>query len=203
VTEFVESEWVDSDQYLGPKMKRITFACEKCGHVWTRTFKAEPKYNPKCPAKACEEKARIADLERQLANLRAMVESGQGPATIGANIRVKAVDETARIVMEDQNLTNLKDNIRQGETMAPKLPPAQQKQADTLFAAAAGANVPVVGRSQGYHRGVPAKWLQHVGARAIAGTYAANSVRPTQVLPPTRPPVVRESNPGYIERKGK
>jgi hypothetical protein len=198
-TDVVSAEWVDPDRYLGPRMKKITFECGKCGHLWTRSFKAEPKNNPPCPNKSCAHKTELDDLKRQLVNLQAMIESGQPPGHVGANIRVKAIDETAEIVMHDHKLTNLKDNIRQGETMAPPLPAAQQKQADNLFSAAKGGAVPVIGRSASRNT-VPAKWLQHIGTRAITGAYRNNSVGPTSVLPAERPPVVREANPGYIKK---
>lgn len=195
-TEPISSEWIAPEQYLGPRMKRITFECSKCGHLWTRTYKAEPKNNPSCPNKRCAEKSEVADLKRQLANLTAMLQSGVAPAQIGNNIRTRAIDYTAEVVMHDNNLTDLKDNIRMGETMAPKLPPAQQKQADTLFATA--GKTPVIGPSRG--GSVSSKVLQRIGARAIAGGYANNSVKPTAVLPKSRPGMVSVPNPGYVKR---
>jgi hypothetical protein len=200
--ETLSAEWVESDQYLGPKVKRITFECGGCGHVWTRTFKAEPKKDPACPSRSCADKQRIADLEREMANLKAMIESGQAPPQIGNNIRVKAIDKTAEIVMADHKMTDLKDNIRMGETMAPKLPPVMQKQADNLFAApkpAGSGMVPIIGASQG-GRGVSSKFLARVGARAMAGGYARNHVPPSAVAPKTKPTPVPVSNPGYVKR---
>lgn len=35
----LESEMIEPDQYLGPMRKRITYECERCGHVWTRIFR--------------------------------------------------------------------------------------------------------------------------------------------------------------------
>lgn len=192
----LESEMIEPDQYLGPMRKRITYECERCGHVWTRIFRAMPKSDPPCTNKRCAEKSEVADLKRQLANLTAMLQSGVAPAQIGNNIRTKAIDYTAEVVMHDNKLTDLKDNIRMGETMAPKLPPAQQKQADTLFATA--GKVPVVGPSRG--GSVSSKVLQRIGARAIAGGYANNSVKPTAVLPKSRPGMVSVPNPGYVKR---
>lgn len=46
----------------------------------------------------------------------------------------KCVDKTADIVMSDYGMTNLKDNVRLGETMAPKLTPKLQSAADNMFA---------------------------------------------------------------------
>lgn len=45
----------------------------------------------------------------------------------------KCVDKTADIVMHDYGMTNLKDNVRVGETMAPKLDPVRQAAADNMF----------------------------------------------------------------------
>jgi Flp pilus assembly secretin CpaC len=200
VTETLSSEWIDSEQYLGPKMKRITFECEKCSHVWTRTYRAEPKHDPKCPNKSCADKQQIADLKREMANLRSMIESGQAPAQIGHNIRTKAIDKTAEIVMADHHMTDLKDNIRQGETMAPKLSTVMQRQADTLFTAAKPVGqAPIMGASQSGSR-VSSKFLARVGAKAIAGGYRMNSVAPTAVTPKHKPAPIVQSNPMFVKR---
>ncbi len=198
MTTAVSSEWVESEHYLGPRMKQITFECGRCGHVWTRRYKAEPKHDPACPSKACSQIAEVVDLRRQVENLTRMLDEGRGPATIGVNTRVRAIDETARIVMEDNHLTDLKDNIRPGEAMAPKLPAAQQRQADGLFAAAAQGGVPVINSRPGAQRQtIPSKRLQAVGQRAIRGAYRGNSVSPTLVLPKERPPVTQVQNARY------
>lgn len=197
-TESISAEWVESEQYLGPRMKRIMFECAKCGHVWTRTYKAEPKQNPNCPSKRCAERAEVADLKKQLANLTAMLESGVAPAQIGQNIRTKAIDKTAEIVMEDHHLTDLKDNIRAGETMAPRLPGGQQALADNLFTApkTPGGRVPVVGASRG--RGtIPSTVMERIGKRAITGGYRGNSVSPMAIIPKERPPAVSVANPRH------
>ena len=55
-------------------------------------------------------------------------------------MRNKAVDTTANIVMEDYKLTDLKDNVRAGETMAPKLAPVLQEKADNMFGGARRKN---------------------------------------------------------------
>lgn len=195
-TETFDSEWVDSDQYLGPRMKRITFQCTKCGHQWIRTLKAEPKRDPPCPNRRCVETSRLADLERENENLRRMLEEGCAPATIGQNIRVKAVDETARIVMEDGHYTDLRDNVREGETMAPKLPQAQQALADAMFSNKE-AKTPVISTDGRRGMSIPSARLRAVGMRAIGGAYANNSVKPTAIIPSVRPPMVAVKNDRY------
>jgi predicted nucleic acid-binding Zn-ribbon protein len=178
-------------------MKRITFQCSKCGHVWVRTLKAEPKRDPPCPNRRCEEVAERDQLKREVENLRRMLEEQRAPATIGQNIRVKAVDETARIVMEDQHLADLRDNVREGETMAPKLPQAQQQLADAMFSPRKDAVMPVIASDGRRGMSIPAARLRAVGMRAIGGAYARNSVKPTAIIPKERPPAVTIKNERY------
>lgn len=54
----------------------------------------------------------------------------------------KCVDKTADIVMHDYGMTNLKDNVRPGETMAPKLDPVRQAAADGMFGGAKNRKMP-------------------------------------------------------------
>ena len=166
-TTSVDSEWVDSDRFSGPKMKRITFECGKCGHRWVRTLKAEPKRDPPCPNRRCVETSQIADLKRENENLRQMLEEGRAPAMIGQNIRVKAVDETARIVMGDGHYTDLRDNIREGESMEPKLPQAQQALADAMFSNKA---------DQRFVIGLLVAFLPAVVVGLIAGSYIKSTL---------------------------
>lgn len=56
---------------------------------------------------------------------------GKAPG-IGGNVLVKAMDYTANAVMSDFGMTDLA-SARQGESMAPKLPPDQQRRADAMF----------------------------------------------------------------------
>lgn len=51
----------------------------------------------------------------------------------GASSRNKCVDKTADIVMTDYKMGDLKDNVRVGESMAPRLDPAKQSAADNMF----------------------------------------------------------------------
>ena len=186
----VKSEWVE-EGFMQPSRKRITFECPICSHRWTRTFKAEPAKNPDCPNKHCADKRMLADLQKQVANLTAMIQSGQAPAHIGQNVKVKAIDTTAEIVMADNKLTDLKDSIRPGESMAPKLPVPMQKAADSFFSGGAAA----LGSGQPMSR--MQKRMQALGQRAIAGGMREASIAPNQVLPKTRPQIVRQANSGY------
>ena len=194
----VDSEWV-SEGFMQPSKKRITFLCAKCGHQWTRTYRAEPKSDPACPAKGCAESQQLADLKRQVENLTRMIETQSAPAQIGNNVKVRAVDTTAQIVMEDNKMTDLRDGIRMGETMAPKLPQAAQAAADNFFTAGAKAAAAI---------GDPAKidtrkqnYIKRLGARAIAGDFRSGALSPNAVLPTQRPVGVPTSNPGYSPKK--
>lgn len=54
----------------------------------------------------------------------------------GSITKNKCVDKTADIVMTDYGMTNLKDNVRVGESMAPKLAPRLQELANNMFSGA-------------------------------------------------------------------
>ena len=199
-----------------PTKQRFNYHCDRCGHDWHKLAYAVPKKNPKCPNRSCVEIAELADLRTKYNNLERMLLDGRAPAHIGANTTVKAVDYTANAVMEDYKLTDLKDGIRQGEDMAPKLPPAQQQQADNYFVGApAPAGQPATGPTgfrdtkvadfkTGRPHTIKAKQMEMLGRRAIAGAFRGMAVAPTAVVPEAAKqigsPIVRvrtESNPGY------
>ena len=192
--ERLDEAWVE-EGFMQPTRKRITFQCPICSHTWTRTFKAEPSVDPACPNKYCADRRTLADLQKQVANLMAMIQSGQAPAQIGNTVKVQAIDTTAKIVMEDNKLTDLKDGIRAGETMAPKLPVPMQSAADNFFSGGAAA----LGTGQPMSR--MAKRMQALGQRAIAGGMRDMSVAPNQVLPKARPATVQVANDAYKGRR--
>lgn len=170
-TQMAGYEMQDSEDYLGPRMYRIRFCCDKCGHEWVRTLKAIPKKDPPCPNKHCGESERVAELQRQVENLTRMLEERKPPPQTGRNKRVKAIDTTAEIVMQDYQLTNLKDRAEPGESLAPKLPPEQQKQADSYFTGDALKSA-----------GVNKKQMDLLGKRAIAGAFRNMAVPPSTVI---------------------
>ena len=173
MTAIGETEVLEPDGYLQPKRYRVTYECEKCGHVYHRIYKVVPRKDPPCPNRSCSDKSEIEDLKKRLDNLTAMLESGQAPAHIGQNVRVKAIDHTANIVMEDYGMTNLKDRVEPGEGVAPKLPPEQQKLADGYF-----------GGSALKEHGINKKQMDLLGRRAIAGAFRNSAVAPTDIRPP-------------------
>ena len=188
--QVIESTWVE-EGFMQPSRKRITFQCPQCNHTWSQTFKAEPLNDPPCPNKYCADRRALLDLQKQVANLTAMIQSGAAPAHIGSNPKIRAVDTTAEIVMYDNKLTDLKDSIRPGETMAPKLPAPMQAAADGFFSGGAAA----LGTGQPMSR--MQKRMQALGQRAIAGGMQNSSISPNMVLPKTRPAIVRQANAGY------
>ncbi len=111
----------------------VTLRCTSCGTRYKRTMTAPDEEtlaalpDPPCPT--CNKKAKRRKFD---------FASGKAPATGGA-LSVRAVDETARIVMEDHGMTDLRSDVREGESAAPKLPPAQQAMADNFFKRGQGA----------------------------------------------------------------
>lgn len=126
---------------------RMTFKCAECGNVFRKITTNVDLVKAPCPE--CKKGERIVKLVR----------SNDGPvsqqdllerdwekqpyvyppksAESSGNV-IKAIDETAKIVMEDHNMGDLRDNVRVGESMAPKLPPRQQRDADNMFS---GGNI--------------------------------------------------------------
>jgi hypothetical protein len=171
---------IEPEQYLGPKSYKFHYRCAICGTEYSRTCKAPPKKDPPCPNTGCEDKARIAELEKSLANLTRMLESGVPPAQIGHKVVVKAVDETAKVVMEDYGMTNLRDNVGPGEAVAPKLPAPQQAQADAYFGAQGGFKphqIPSITGMQG-HQGLTKAQTDLLGRRALSGAFRNMATTP-------------------------
>jgi hypothetical protein len=102
----------------------VRMKCRRCGNVWKRRTKNPDSADPPCPNLACGEAMLPIGMDLSL---------NKAPASIGGNIHVKAIDETAKIVMEDHGMTDLRSDVRESETMAPKLPPILQAQADNFF----------------------------------------------------------------------
>lgn len=134
--------------------------------------------NPPCPK--CSKKPRREESEEQaqppLPHTGLNLELQTAPAQVGKNNTVKAIDMAADIAMQDYGLTNLKDNVRQGDIMAPALPPAQQKLADNFFSPA--SNPAFNTRRQ--------KQMQMLGQRAIKGAFRSTALDVKAVLPDNR-----------------
>jgi hypothetical protein len=132
---------------------RVKLQCTKCGHKWTRTTTDVDSADPPCPN--CKKIQRSRGMDYS---------SNRAPANVGNNPRTNAVDHTAETVMQDYGMTDLRSDVRQGETMAPKLKPRLQSMADTMFAG---------GNRGGMMRGINTAKLAR---QAMAGNFAPNRV---------------------------
>jgi hypothetical protein len=136
--------------------------------------------NPPCPL--CNKLVKKRDEEVMgtapvpIKPMEEWLPTGEAPAQIGKNNTVKAIDMAAEISMKDYGLTDLKDNVRQGEAMAPKLPPVQQRMADTMFNPK--QNPAFAGKRQ--------KQMELLGKRAIGGAFRNMAVDVRGVLPDNR-----------------
>lgn len=108
---------------------QITLRCTSCAHKFKRILSAEDEMHlaelpdPPCPRCNVVQRKRGMDIA-----------AGKAPA-VGGSLAARAVDATAEIVMQDHGMTDLRSDVREGESMAPKLPPKQQALADNFFSA--------------------------------------------------------------------
>lgn len=106
---------------------RLSLHCHGCGHNWKKAVSASDRDtvdsipNPPCPKCKKRQKSRGMDFS-----------SGRAPS-VGGSVMARAIEESARIVMEDHKMTDLKDHLREGETMAPSLPPQQQAKVEAFW----------------------------------------------------------------------
>lgn len=137
------------------------FHCRRCGHKWKVIAKGMDIAEPPCPNLACGEVQTIRPF------------NPEGAPAIGGSTIVKAVDFTADLTMQQYGLTDLKDNVREGDTLVPTLPPTLQKQKDDFF------NPKVT---------VGPKHMQasRLMSRAISGAYRGAAVNPKELLPDNR-----------------
>jgi hypothetical protein len=143
---------------------RISLRCTDCGHKWRRTVTDPDEPDPPCPHCA-----------KATTNIGLDVAAGKVPA-IGGNIAVKAMDFTLETVSQEYGLTDLRTDAREGETMTPKLPPAQQAQADAMF------NPALRKKAMGGGARAMAPKLGAMAANAYAGSYAAPEHDPIAAL---------------------
>jgi hypothetical protein len=181
-SEFVASEAVVPETPFEPAKIRVLYRCAQCGHNWkSRPIKVPPKIDPPCPNSRCIEIALLRQTAREVENLKRILAEQRAPAQVGANNTVKAIDYTANAAMQDYGLTDLKDSIREGESMAPKLPAPQQALADNYF----GGQKDVMVRDvmTGQSRPVLARSLSNLGRRAMGGAFRNMAVPPNAVIP--------------------
>lgn len=149
---------------------RVRCRCLRCGHIYSRIIKKITDPDPPCPKKVCRQAIAAEQALRESDNVQAMIETGETPGHIGANVKVKAIDETAKIVMEDYNMTDLKDNMRAGDSMAPQLTPRQRAMSENFWG---GKRLSDRKRSPTYQMGVQEQQRSLVD-NAMAGKFLPN-----------------------------
>jgi hypothetical protein len=164
---------------------QLVLRCRACHYKYKRIVTAlseeEVSLIPDPPCPKCAKKVRRTDIYETSSAPVAFegidLSKQTAPGIVGANKIVKAVDKTAEIVMADHHLTDLKSNIREGESMAPRLPGGQQKMADNFFG---GHNM------MGPAKSLRQKKLQAAVRGALAGRNRATSIDIKSVLPDSR-----------------
>lgn len=164
---------------------QLVLKCKVCKHRYKRivTLDADERIedvpDPPCPK--CAKPAHRTDAYQTASpplahdGIEGIVASGRAPGIVGHNNAVRAIDQTAEIVMRDYGLTNLKDTVREGDIMAPRLPPEQQKKVDNFFGAKPAPNNK---RQQAM--------MQRMMRKAIGGSYRASALDLKSVLPDAR-----------------
>lgn len=169
-TQYLGRRTVKGTGYMEKERYRVRCRCLRCGHVYSRIIKKINDPDPPCPKKACRQAIAAELAQRQADNVEAMIETGETPGHIGANIKVKAIDETAKIVMEDYNMTDLKDNVRRGDSMAPQLTPRQRAMNQNFWG---GGRMSDKKRTPTYQMGVQANQKAMV-ENAMQGKFLPN-----------------------------
>lgn len=121
------------DGYMAPKKFRLRLRCLRCGHEYvTKPMTAVPRDDPPCPKEECRVEREVERRLMERVRFEKMLQEQRPPARGGAPV-VGVIDSVAEQVMRDYKLTDLNDRMREGDIAAPKLPPAQQRAADSFF----------------------------------------------------------------------
>lgn len=141
----------------------LKLRCTGCGNKYRKTVDVPEGISladikdPPCPT--CDKVQKV--IKRNWA-------AGEAPSIGGNNVMNKAIDETAKITMEDYKMTDLHDiNLRPGDSMAPKLAPRLQAQADSFFGG------PKRGQSSGIN-------TAQIARNAMAGRYNVGTPNPVE-----------------------
>lgn len=120
------------------------YKCSDCSHMFEKMTEKDPRKGgrkPSCPEckkgkhsaiKSISKSNVIHTQEKMDKNVQEIIETKRFPA-MGKSNFTKAMDTTAEIVMKDYNLTDLQDNLRAGDSMAPKLRPELERKVDEVF----------------------------------------------------------------------
>jgi len=121
-----------------------SYRCSDCSHVFEKVTKRDPRKGgrlPSCPKcskgkystiKSISKSNTIQTPEEADKNINEICESRRAPATGKSNF-TKAMDATSEMVMRDYGMTNLQDNLREGDSMVPKLRPELEQRVDQVF----------------------------------------------------------------------
>lgn len=126
------------------------YKCGDCAHIFYKMTENDPRKSggrlPACPECKKVKKTEATMYikvrgdykertnEEREARTQAMISSRKPPA-MGKTNFTKAMDATAEIVMQDYGMTNLQDNLRAGDSMAPKLEHRLESKVDEVFKA--------------------------------------------------------------------
>lgn len=120
-------------------MYRSQYRCSDCKYQFEKITKRIPRKDPDCPkckrVQRVKFKSSVSDATHEMnseVRVQQMIESRQPPSTGKSNF-TKAMDATSEMVMKDYGLTNLQDNLREGDTMVPKLRPELEQRVDQVF----------------------------------------------------------------------
>lgn len=139
------------------KKYRVQWRCNGCDKVSDTIVSDLAKVPDNCPA-----------CKRKIGRMRVGPETQEYRRDVlrPGNVNTKAVDMTAEIVMKDYGMTDLKDQVRVGESSAPKLAPKLQAQADNMFS------------GNKAKRGMLPPNARAMGQAAIRGAYARPAIDP-------------------------
>ena len=120
-------------------MYRSQYKCSDCNNRFERITKNFPKKDPNCPkclqSKRVKSNSCVSDKTHNLdaeSRVQEIIESKKA-FSMGPSNFTKAMDATAEIVMKDYALTDLQDNLRAGDSMAPKLAPELERKVHEVF----------------------------------------------------------------------
>lgn len=174
--QHIGTQSIEGEGFMAPARFKVTCRCLRCEREYSYVTARITDRDRPCPRKACKQASMDAEIEKRAINMAAIIESQRPPGHIGDKVVVKAVDETARIVMEDHKMTDLKDNVRTGDSMAPKLPGQMQGMADGFFG----------GEAMRKRMGLGKRQMDVLGRRAMAGAFRNMAVSPQAAVPGQR-----------------
>ena len=191
--EYIGRECLNPNETFEPWKYRIDYRCNMCGEEYSVHARSTPRKDPPCPNEACVAEAKAWDDAKARKNMSGILESGRFPG-IGGNRAVQVIDDVAENIMATSGLTDLQDNVREGDVVAPKLPPKMQQAADNLW-------TPQHQPSMGSGPAPSAAQVAAMQSSALGGAFGSMAVNPRKILgePGTNRlvPTGTRANPNY------